>query len=173
MTTTDRSRRTFLQASGATLAVSLAAGCLGGGDDSSGNGDSDNGGNGDNGNGDTGNGDAGEEYDFGDWFDNTGNYDGVEDHTGEDEVTVMVGTGSSGYEYSPAAIAVDSGTTVVWEWTGDGGGHDVVADGGSFESELQTSEGDTFEHTFDDTGTYEYYCNPHVSMGMKGAVVVE
>lgn len=172
MTTTDRSRRTFLQASGATLAVSLAAGCLGGGDDSSGNGESGHGGD-DNGNGDAGNGDAGEEYDFGDWFDNTGNYDGVEDHTGKDEVTVMVGTGSTGYEYSPAAIVVDAGTTVVWEWTGDGGGHDVTAENGDFQSDLLTDEGETFEHTFDDTGTFEYYCVPHETMGMKGAVVVE
>ncbi|MFC7230941.1 plastocyanin/azurin family copper-binding protein [Saliphagus sp. GCM10025308] len=38
---------------------------------------------------------------------------------------------------------------------------------------MLSDEGETFEHTFDETGTFTYYCSPHVSMGMKGAVVVE
>ncbi|MCU4743113.1 halocyanin domain-containing protein [Halobacteria archaeon AArc-m2/3/4] len=170
MTTTDRSRRTFLKASGATLTLALVAGCLGGDDDDS----SGNGGNGD-GNGDDGNGDAGngEEYDFDGWFDDVGYYDGVHDMTGESEVTVMNGTGSAGYEYDPAAIKVDPGTTVVWEWTGAGGGHTVTAEEGDFDSGMLTGEGETFEHTFDEEGVYTYYCEPHRNMGQKGAVVVE
>ena len=32
---------------------------------------------------------------------------------------------------------------------------------------------DSFEHTFDVPGRYEYFCIPHESQGMKGTVVVE
>jgi plastocyanin len=33
--------------------------------------------------------------------------------------------------------------------------------------------GDTFDVTFEQPGTYEYYCIPHESAGMKGTIVVE
>jgi halocyanin-like protein len=63
-------------------------------------------------------------------------------------------------------------TTVVWEWTGEGGAHNVVAEDESFESELLSEYGETFEYTFSEPGTVRYYCGPHKSLGMKGAVVV-
>ncbi|MFC7232582.1 halocyanin domain-containing protein [Saliphagus sp. GCM10025308] len=168
MTSQTSSRRTFLQVSGGTLALALVAGCVEEDEPSS-----DNSGNG-NGNG-NGNGDGndGGDYDFDGYLDDANNYDGVEDHTGESEVTVDVGAGSDGFGYGPAAIVVDSGTTVVWEWTGKGSPHDVIAEDGSFESEMLSDEGETFEHTFEETGTFTYHCSPHVNMGMKGAVVVE
>ncbi|USZ70411.1 halocyanin domain-containing protein [Natronosalvus halobius] len=168
MTSHTSSRRTFLQVSGGTLALALVAGCVEEDEGSSGNGN----GNG-NGDGGSGNGNGSAEYDFDGYLDDANNYDGVEDHTGESEVAVDVGAGSDGFAYEPAAIVVDSGTTVVWEWTGAGGSHDVIAEDGSFESEMYGDEGETFEHTFDETGTFTYYCSPHISMGMKGAVVVE
>ncbi|PSQ36389.1 halocyanin domain-containing protein [Halobacteriales archaeon SW_10_66_29] len=96
----------------------------------------------------------------------------LEDMTGEDEATVEVGAGSNGLAFSPAAVRVDSGTTVTWEWTGEGGAHNVVHEEGEFESELQEEQGTTFEHTFEEEGNFLYYCNPHRSQGMKGAVVV-
>jgi halocyanin-like protein len=90
-------------------------------------------------------------------------------------VTVAVGAEGNGgnFAFDPAAIRVSSGTTVVWNWTGQGAQHNVVAEDGSFESELTEEEGFTFEHTFSESGTYEYACTPHRSLGMKGAVVVE
>ena len=167
MTAFNPDRRTFLKASGATALFTLAAGCLGSDDDEPDaptNGDDD---------GDDGGDDAGDDYDFGDWFDNTDSYDGVEDHTGEDEVLVLNGTGAQGVMYDPPAIVVDPGTTVVWEWTGDGGSHDVVAEEGEFESELTGDEGFTFEHTFDDEGEFRYKCTAHDAMGQRGVVIVE
>ncbi|MFC7098924.1 halocyanin domain-containing protein [Halobaculum marinum] len=108
------------------------------------------------------------------WFSNTGNYDGVVDETGSGSVTVQVGSEANGgaYGFSPAAVRVDPGTTVTWEWTGNGGSHNVVDEGGAFESELVGESGHTFEHTFEETGVYRYACTPHKAMGMKGAVVV-
>ncbi|NHX35571.1 nitrite reductase, copper-containing [Halolamina sp. R1-12] len=112
---------------------------------------------------------------FDGWFDNVDNYDGVVDRTGEDEITVQVGSQANGggFGFAPAAVAVSPGTTVTWEWTGKGGSHDVQADDGSFASELSGEAGHTFSQTFDDTGTTKYYCMPHKTMGMKGAIVVE
>lgn len=147
MTVQNASRRTVLKAAGGALAVSFAAGCLGGGDSAGG--------------------------DVDDWMDDANGYEGVDDHTGEDSVTVEVGAGSAGTGFAPAAIEIDAGTTVVWEWTGVGGEHDVVENDGAFESDPHTDEGETFEHTFEESGTYTYYCTPHEAVGMKGAVVVE
>ena len=67
---------------------------------------------------------------------------------------------------------VDVGTTVQFEWTGDGL-HNVVEDGGGYESGAPVQEaGVNFEHTYDEAGISKYYCDPHESAGMKGAVVV-
>jgi halocyanin-like protein len=112
---------------------------------------------------------------FGGWLSDVGNYSEVVDNTGQDEVTVEVGVDANGgaFGFGPAAVQVDPGTTVVWEWNGEGGQHNVVAqDGASFESDLVADAGFTFEHTFEDEGVTTYYCQPHQSLGMKGVVVV-
>ncbi len=108
------------------------------------------------------------------WFSNTSNYDGVVDETGAGEVTVEVGVEANGgaFGFGPAAVRVEPGTTVVWEWTGNGGSHNVVAEDGSFESELVGEAGHTFSHTFEESGVFRYACTPHKALGMKGAVVV-
>ncbi|WP_435181632.1 halocyanin domain-containing protein [Halorussus sp. AFM4] len=111
---------------------------------------------------------------FGSWFDNVSNYEGVVDGTGRSAVTIEVGAkGNNGnFAFDPPAVRVDPGTTVVWKWTGKGGSHNVVAEDGSFESQMAGSAGHAFEHTFEETGITKYACSPHKAMGMKGAVVV-
>jgi halocyanin-like protein len=111
---------------------------------------------------------------YGDWFDGVSNFDGTVDETGRSRVTVEVGATANGgaFGFGPAAVQVSPGTTVVWEWNGKGGVHNVVAEDGSFESEMVGDAGHTFEQTFDEPGTYTYYCAPHEGMGMKGAVHV-
>lgn len=106
-------------------------------------------------------------------------YDGeMLDATGEDELTVDVGSGELGLGFSPVAVAIESGTTVTFEWTGEGGGHNVVADEDSdidvdIEEEEIADAGHTVEHTFDETGNYLYICEPHLAQGKVGAIVVE
>jgi len=112
---------------------------------------------------------------FDGWMGDVGNYEGVVDETGADEVTVDVGVEANGgaFGFGPAAIQVDPGTTVVWEWTGEGAQHNVVAEeGGDFESDLSAEAGFTFEQTFDSEGVVKYFCTPHRALGMKGVVVV-
>ena len=113
--------------------------------------------------------------DFGGYLDNVSNYDEtLTDATGQGEVTVQVGTEGNGgfFAFDPPAIQIDPGTTIVWEWTGEGVPHNVVDEGGAFESELLSEAGATFEYTFEETGVFTYYCDPHKALGMKAAVVV-
>ncbi|EJN56852.1 plastocyanin/azurin family copper-binding protein [Halogranum rubrum] len=97
------------------------------------------------------------------------------------------------FAFDPKTLTVSAGTTVRWVNDSDVG-HTVTAYGdripteavyfasGGFESERAArndvsggllATGDTYEHTFDVTGTYEYVCIPHESSGMTGTVTVE
>jgi len=145
-------RRQFLATAGAVGAAALA-GCTAGGDD----GGSDSGG-------------ATERY--GGWLADANGYDGeVADRTDADEVTVAVGAGD-GLAYDPAAVRVSPGTTVTWEWSGMGSRHNVVDDGGGFESSYYAAEGATFSREFAEPGVAKYYCTPHENLGMVGVVEV-
>jgi halocyanin-like protein len=118
-------------------------------------------------------GDSRREASLPDWLGDLEGYDGPVDRTGQDEVAVMVGAGDDGLAFDPLAVTVDAGTTVVWEWTGRGGRHNVVGRYGAFESEYHGDEGATFEFTFEDERAYAYYCQPHRTLGMKGGVRVQ
>ena len=95
--------------------------------------------------------------------------------------------------FDPDSITVAPGDTVVWENVGSVGhsitayedeipdGADYFASGG-FDSEEAARgaypEGDiggggSYEHTFDATGEYGYFCIPHESVGMVGTVTVQ
>jgi halocyanin-like protein len=130
------------------------------------------GGGGDSGGDDSSDGMSGDtSYEFGGYLDGANNFDGaVEDMRGQSSVTVEVGAGS-GFAFAPAAIHVDKGTTVTWEWTGQGGAHNVVANDGTFDSGSAAGSG-PFEYTVEEDATHTYYCVPHEGAGMKGAVVV-
>ncbi|ELZ39573.1 halocyanin domain-containing protein [Halorubrum tebenquichense] len=168
------SRRRYLAGTGAALTIGTLAGCSGGGD----GGDGSDGSDGDDGMDGSDGGDGGDvPSEIDDYLADANQYDGsIEDLTGQDEVTIEVGTGDVGYGFSPAAIRIDSGTTVVWEWTGNGGGHNVasVEDSESdFDNgEIIGEEGYTFEQSFDNTGIQLYECTPHSANGMLGAIEV-
>jgi serine/threonine-protein kinase len=104
-------------------------------------------------------------------------YEGtIADYTGQDEVVVDVGAGDIGFAFAPPAIRVDAGTTVVWEWTGEGGAHNVVSEDAAatqFNSGDPIDEqGYTFEQTFESAGIQLYYCTPHKANGKIGGVEV-
>ena len=124
---------------------------------------------------------SGASGDYGGWFTGdasggeTSNYDGSPvDATGQDSVTVTVGPDGN-FTYDPAAVQVSQGTTVTFEWESDT--HNVVVerqpDGADWAGhETLENSGFSFEHTFETPGVYAYYCNPHLSLGMKGVVEV-
>ena len=70
--------------------------------------------------------------------------------------------------FSPAQITVQPGTTVTWTNQGRAP-HTVTADDGSFDSE-RLQPGQSFSHTFKNSGTVSYHCEVHPFM--KGSVVV-
>ena len=147
------SRRSVLRALGCVAVAGLLAGCTGfGGDGTDGQ-------------------DGGGDTTVDEWLADTGNYQGVVDRTSETSVTVEVGAqGNNGANaFAPAAVEVSPGTTVTWEWVD--GYHNVVSTDGAFDSG-EPEQGATFQHAFDSPGTFLYYCAPHRSIGMKGAVVV-
>ena len=73
-----------------------------------------------------------------------------------------------GDSFSPAALTITAGDSVVWRFTDD---HTVTSKGGpgpSFDSGIKASG--EFRHTFPQAGTYPYVCVLHD--GMNGTVVV-
>nr|WP_310919633.1 halocyanin domain-containing protein [Haloarcula sp. S1CR25-12] len=107
----------------------------------------------------------------------TDNYDGtIVDARGRERTTVRVGVEGNGgrFGFGPPAVHVDSGTTVEWEWTGDGSGHIVrsVGDGPLDSGDALAEPGVNYEFTFEDDGVYNYYCDPHQGVDMKGSIVV-
>jgi halocyanin-like protein len=176
MTQRALDRRTFVRTTAALGAATALAGCSGGGDGGDGSDGSD-GSDGGDGSAGSDSGSGGQEFlseepDYGGFLDGANNYEQTLDMTGSDSVTVDVGAGE-GLAFGPAAVAVSSGTTVTWEWTGEGGGHNVSGSDGDFESDTVGEEGHTFEHTFEESGTYTYVCTPHEAVGMKGAIYVD
>jgi plastocyanin len=70
------------------------------------------------------------------------------------------------YEFTPDAITITAGTTVIWT-NKDLDGHTVTSDEGSIDSgNLDTDE--TFSYTFDQPGTYPFYCTYHGDAGGVG-----
>lgn len=116
-----------------------------------------------------------EEPRYGGWMEDTSNYRHTCDFRSEDTVVVTVGVQANDayWGYGPVAVAVSPGATVRWVWNGRGGAHDVVERDGRFDSgDPVDSETKTFEVTFETPGVFRYYCGPHRSQGMKGAVFV-
>jgi len=118
-----------------------------------------------------------EQPDWGGWLDGVDG--GFEDARGNDEVTVDVGASGNGgnLAFAPAGLWVDPGTTVKWEWTGEGGGHNVIDEEGpaDLDSGAAVSEaGVNYQFTFeeDHAGITKYFCQPHKGLGMLGAVAV-
>lgn len=111
------------------------------------------------------------------WLWGIDGYEGeLVDRTGEDTATVDVGTDNvmGQFGFDPMALKVSSGTTVRWEWTGRGGPHNVVFQNIDIHSGQVDHEPDTtFEYTFEESGVHRYACQPHRTIGQRGAVVVE
>ena len=97
--------------------------------------------------------------------------------------------------FEPEAIEVSVGTEVTWKNVGSVGHtvtayEDKIPDGaayfasGGFDSQQAAKDGysdgtegnipkgESYSHTFETKGTYEYYCIPHEMNGMVGTVEV-
>jgi plastocyanin len=74
--------------------------------------------------------------------------------------------------FDAANITVEPGTTVTWVQNGDNPHTTTSYDGLWDSGMLEGGSGNTFSFTFDEPGTYDYYCIPHENLGMVGSVTV-
>lgn len=102
-------------------------------------------------------------------------------------------TMDSAQRFAPDSLTVKVGETVTWT-NEDSQTHTVTAfddsipDGADYfasgdapdeeaaRDDLQAgliAEGDAYEFTFEEPGSYGYFCIPHEQQGMKGEIVVE
>ena len=83
-------------------------------------------------------------------------------------VDILVG----GTSFSDDDVTIAPGTTVRWIWMN--GSHTVTPTGHSeWTSTMLDSSGDTLVHVFNNTGTFNYHCIPHQSLGMTGVIRVQ
>jgi LPXTG-motif cell wall-anchored protein len=72
------------------------------------------------------------------------------------------------FEFAPSSVTVDAGDTVTWSNEGPTP-HSATADDGSFDTGIY-GEGQSRSHTFEQAGTFSYFCTPHPNM--RGSVTV-
>jgi plastocyanin len=103
--------------------------------------------------------------------------------------------GMSSSAFKPASFAVAPGTTVVWRNTsshahtvtayesgipddadffasGDFSSSEAAREGWKSGTQGSIHGGETYEHEFTVPGTYNYFCIPHETNGMKGVIEV-
>jgi plastocyanin len=100
------------------------------------------------------------------------------------DITATLGAGD--FFFDPIGLYVEVGDTV--EWVNGKGLHSVasmndmpgrpvserrIPEGAApWYSGLLEEFGETFRHTFETPGTYDFYCNEHKGSGMAGRIVV-
>ena len=73
------------------------------------------------------------------------------------------------FAFNPASMAVSNGTTIAWIQL-DGAPHTVTSVTGIVLDSPVLSKGQSYNYTFNKTGTFEYYCKIHPYM--KGSIIV-
>ncbi|WP_436926318.1 plastocyanin/azurin family copper-binding protein [Halosimplex amylolyticum] len=91
----------------------------------------------------------------------------------------VVAVADGALAFDPESFEISTGETVVWVWHSSG--HNVRPESTPSGSDFSGTaggdddlydEGHTLSHTFEVAGEYEYYCNPHRSVGMTGSFTV-
>ena len=82
------------------------------------------------------------------------------------EITVEI----KSYSFNPADVTIKKGDTVVWHNASETI-HTVTSITGKMLDSGDLEPGKTFSFTFNEAGTFTYYCNHHVTM--KGKVMVQ
>jgi|TARA_B100001094_G_scaffold317764_1_gene360537 plastocyanin len=86
---------------------------------------------------------------------------------------VIITVDSTNLRFSPSSVTVDEGDAVRFFWDGQILPHNAVEENGTFDSGDTTSNEDyRFVFLPGLNGTFEYYCEPHRSLGMVGEIIV-
>ena len=103
----------------------------------------------------------------------------------EAEPAATIGMTNS-LKYEPARVTVQVGDTVLWRNNSDlmhtvtadpdeamDPAHVHIPEGGQPFNSGNLAAGETFRHTFETPGRWQYFCIPHEAAGMIGEVIVE
>ena len=74
------------------------------------------------------------------------------------------------FSFGPAGMDIAVGDTITWTNNPESVGHTTTSDDGLWESPVIRA-GETFQHTFTESGRFTYFCSIHPSM--KGSITVE
>ncbi|MBI4894933.1 MAG: cupredoxin family copper-binding protein [Candidatus Aenigmarchaeota archaeon] len=74
------------------------------------------------------------------------------------------------FAFDTPTMTIHKGDTVVWT-NSDAASHTVTSDSGSELGSQTLNKGDSYTHTFNTSGTFNYHCAFH--SGMKATVIVE
>ncbi len=77
------------------------------------------------------------------------------------------------YYFLPAVDTVAAGTKVTWTNETSSTVHTSISDSTGIWNSGNVNPGGSYSYTFNTAGTYPYYCQYHVSLGMKGTIVVK
>jgi plastocyanin len=89
----------------------------------------------------------------------------------------QVKTVSALNQFDPATLEIKVGDEVTWVSDGfhtvTGGDNGTPDPASPIGNTPLSAPGQTVKKKFDKPGTYKYFCQPHVSLGMKGEIVVK
>ncbi|NEO16113.1 MAG: plastocyanin [Moorea sp. SIO3F7] len=85
-----------------------------------------------------------------------------------------MGTNNGQLKFDPSFLSIKAGDTVEWVMNKIGP-HNVIVDGypSLSHKNMLMSPGSSYTSTFDEPGSYSYYCAPHRGAGMQGKINVE
>merc|ERR1712060_42858 len=93
---------------------------------------------------------------------------------------VKLGSDSGGLVFEPSTVTINKGESVTWK-NNAGFPHNIMFDEDEIPSganadalsneDYLNAPGETVTRTFDVSGSYSYYCEPHQGAGMQGKVI--
>ncbi|MCH2644713.1 MAG: plastocyanin/azurin family copper-binding protein [Candidatus Poseidoniaceae archaeon] len=93
--------------------------------------------------------------------------------TEQETETHVVTVDSTNLRFTPSTLTINEGDTLRFVWGGQALPHNSVEENGVFDSgdpERAVDYGHVFD--YDSAGTYNFFCEPHESVGMLGSVTV-
>ena len=87
--------------------------------------------------------------------------------------TVVVSVDSTNLRFTPSTVTIDEGDTVHFSWGGQALPHNAVEVEETFDSGEPERDVDySFTFEFGMAGEYDFFCEPHQSVGMEGTITV-
>jgi len=95
------------------------------------------------------------------------------DSVASEPQTVVVSVDSTNLRFTPSTVTIDEGDTVHFFWGGQALPHNAVEVEETFDSGEPERDVDySFTFEFGMAGEYDFFCEPHQSVGMEGTITV-